>query len=875
MNSHPSTRPPRWAERLLEWLAADHLLEEVQGDLQELFEKRLQTYSLRKARLFYVLDLLKLIHPRLWRKKSSTTSLNPFDMITTYIKIALRHLAKNIGYSFLNMGGLAVGLAVAMLIGLWIWDELSFNKNYANYTQIARVLENQTYNGEIGTLWAAVPPVGNALRAQYGHDFKHVLMASHPQRTILSTGEKKLIKSGYYFEPGVTDMLSLHMLSGTRKGLQELHSILLSQSLAKAFFGGADPVGKVLKMDNNQAVTITGVYEDIPQNADFSNMLFIAPWSLYISSNSWIQQDAWWQNGFQAYVQLADHADIASISAKIRDLKKKAVTGEEAQAKPELFLFPMAKWHLYADFENGISTSGRIQFVWLYGMIGMFVILLACINFINLTTARASIRAKEVGIRKAIGSYRSQLIGQFLSESMVGVAFAFIGSLLLVQLLLPLFNDVAGKQLFMPWTHPGFWLIGIGFSMFTGLLAGSYPAFYLSAFKPVKALKGTFQPGRFAATPRKVLVVVQFTVSIILIIGTLVVFRQVRFAKDRPVGYDRNGLVMIETPTNEIHDHISAVRDELKKAGVIVELSESLNPMTGMSFSASGYDWGGNSSNPELSFGTVYIDHTFGKTVGWQFKEGRDFSRELATDSTGIVLNESAVRQMALQDPVGKTIRQTAYGNTEVYHVLGVIKDMLMESPYEPVTPTIYKINPGKGNFANIRIHPHISASEALGKIEAVFKKYSPSAPFAYTFIDEAYAIKFIEEERVGKLATLFACLAIFISCLGLFGLALFTAQQRIKEIGVRKVLGASVIDVWLLLSKDFVWLVLVALLIAMPVSYLLMSRWLENYTYRSSIGPWIFFLSGIGALLIAVCTVSYQAIKAALNNPVKSLRNE
>jgi ABC-type antimicrobial peptide transport system permease subunit len=441
--------------------------------------------------------------------------------------------------------------------------------------------------------------------------------------------------------------------------------------------------------------------------------------------------------------------------------------------------------------------------------------------------------------------------------------------------MLPFFNEVAGKQISLLWASPFFWLAGISFSLITGLLAGIYPAFYLSSFKPIQVLKGTFQTGTSAVIPRKVLVVVQFTVSITLIIGTLIVYQQVQFGKNRPVGYTREGLIMVETPTEAIHTHFSAIQNELKKEGAITEMSESLNPMTGLSFSANGYDWDGTGAHREVSFGTVYVDHDFGKTVGWQFKEGRDFSREFSTDSSGIVLNETAAAFMGLKDPVGQTIQQNDFNGLKTYRIIGIIKDMVMESPYEPVRQTVYKLNADKGNFVNIRINPAISTREALQKIESIFKKYTPESPFEYRFVDEEYAQKFKDEERISKIASFFAVLAIMISCLGIFGLASFVAQQRVKELGIRKVLGATAFNIWGLLSRDFVVLVLVAYLIAVPVSYYFLSHWLENYSYRTNIAWWVFALAGGSTLLITLLTVSYQSIKAALVNPVDSLRNE
>ena len=493
-------------------------------------------------------------------------------MLSNYFKIAWRSLAKNKVYSAINISGLAVGLAVALLIGLWVWDELSFDQSYKNYDRIAQVMQHQTYNGQVATQVEVPLPIGNELRTRYGGDFKHVVMASWANDHLLTFDDKTFKKTGTYFEPQAPEMLTLKMLRGTRAGLNEPASILLSESVAKAFFGDRDPVGKLMKMDNNSDVNVTGVYEDFPHNSTFRDVLFMAPWELNLSQNPWIKamNNPWRCNCFQTFVQLTKQADFDKVSAKIRDIKVKNIHKEELRYRPAVFLNPMNKWHLYSEFKSGVRTGGRIEFVWLFGSIGVFVLLLACINFMNLSTARSEKRAKEVGIRKAVGSVRSQLVMQFFSESFLVVAVALAVSLLLVQLILPFFNEVADKKLYVPWSNPAFWLLSLGFILATGLVAGSYPSLYLSSFQPVKVLKGTFRVGRLAAIPRKALVVVQFTVSVTLIIGTILVFRQIQFAKNRPVGYRREGLLMIPG-TSEIHNRFTVIRDELKKSGAVAD----------------------------------------------------------------------------------------------------------------------------------------------------------------------------------------------------------------------------------------------------------------------------------------------------------------
>jgi len=794
-------------------------------------------------------------------------------MIKNFLKIAWRNLLSNRVSSFINISGLALGMAVAIQIGLWIYDEVTFNKNFTNYNRIAKVIQNVTNNGEVQT-WNNVPyPLAEELRKNYGSDFKQVIMVSGMGNHILAWDEKKLTKNGAYFEQGATEMFSLKMIRGSRNALRDPSSVLLSASAAKTYFGNEDPINKVMKIDNQLTVKVSGIYEDFPRNSVFADLSFMSTWDLIYNNTDWIKtmSDPWRPNAFTLFVQLNDNADIHKVSLRIRDAKLKKVNPQLAKKKPELFLQPMRNWHLYSEYKNGVNTGGAIQYVWLFGIIGVFVLLLACINFMNLSTARSEKRAREVGIRKTMGSLRSQLVFQFFSESLLTAALAFLLSLVIVMITLPFFNEVADKRMTIPWGDPFFWMLATGFTAITGLVAGSYPSFYLSSFMPVKVLKGTFRAGRFAALPRKILVVLQFTVSVTLIIGTIIVYRQIEFAKNRPIGYNRNGIITIPLITSSIHDHIDVVKEELLKTGAITSVAESGSPTTGIWNSSSGFDWKGKDPNLSIDFGNVNASYDFGKTIGWKIKEGRDFSREFITDSAAFILNESAARFMGLKNPIGEIV--TWFGQR--FTVIGVVNDMIMESPYDEVRPVIFSMTNEGGNVAILRIKPSISAKEALGRIEPVFKRFNPEQPFEYKFADEEYGEKFGNEERIGKLAGFFALLAIAICCLGMFGLTSFVAEQRKKEIGVRKILGASILNVWNLLSRDFLKLVLISFLIAMPVSYYFMHDWLQGYQYHATISWWIFVTAGFCLMLITLLTVSYQAIKAAISNPVRSIRTE
>ena len=794
-------------------------------------------------------------------------------MFKNYLKIAYRNLIRSKGYSAINIGGLAVGMAVAMLIGLWVYEELTFDTYHQHYSRIAQVMQHANFNGKIETQPSNPGQMAPELRNKYGSNFKYVVQSSWTGGHLLSIGNNHITKTGIFFEPDAPEMLTLEMRKGTRAGLKDPYSIMLSASAAQSIFGEEDPMDKTIKLDRNYDVKVTGVYEDLPDNTSFRDVKIMMPWDLWLIQNPWAKnmENPWGSNFSQTFVELADNTDMATVSAKIKNAKLNNVSKEEARYQWAVFLHPMSKWNLYNEFKNGINTGGNIRYVWMFGIIGIFVLLLACINFMNLTTARSEKRAKEVGIRKTVGSLRWQLVKQFFAESYLIVLLAFILSLILVIVLLPAFNDIAGKKIALPWQSPVFWLFTGAFILVTGLLAGSYPALYLSSFQPLKVLKGTFRVGRQASVPRKVLVVVQFTVSVMLIIGTIIVYQQIQHAKNRPIGYTRNGLISLGFEP-EIRQHYEAVRTELKNAGAIEEMAASNSPLTQVWNTNGGFDWEGKDPNMAVDFPNNKVSHEFGKTVQWKIKEGRDFSRDFASDSTAFIINEAAARFLGFKDPVGKILKWENIPFT----IVGVVSDIMQESPFYPVRPTLYHLS-DFGNMFNLvlKLNPEKNVSQSLASIEQVFKRYTPNVPFDYKFVDEDFGGKFRAEERIGKLSSYFAVLAIFISCLGLFGMASFVAEQRTKEIGIRKVLGASILNLWRLLSTEFFLLVLLSCLIAAPIAWYYLNSWLTNYDYRIEMKWQVFALASLTALFITLLTVSFQAIKAALANPVKSLRTE
>jgi putative ABC transport system permease protein len=689
---------------------------------------------------------------------------------------------------------------------------------------------------------------------------------------------------GLYVDSSFPDLFSFRMLKGSREGLVEAKSMMISESLAVTLFGTGDPINRVVRFNNEADLIVTGVFRDFPKNTEFYPLQYFTTWSQCLLENPWIEKRALTdlRNHFlKVYVEIPPGRSFEDVTANIKDALQFDPQDLERKKKEqeELVLYPMSRWHLFPTF----LREGQFQpvvMLKLLGTIGAFVLVLACINFVNMSTARAEKRAKEVGIRKTIGSLRSQLVGQFFCESILVVIFAFVVAIGLTFFVLPGFNEISSKSIEMPLGHAWFWLSSLVFVVFTGMLAGIYPALVLSSFKPVTALKGTFRTGRMAATPRKLLVVFQFSISMVLVAGTVIVYQQIQFAKDRPVGYDREGLITIRERSEDYKGKYALFREELKNTGVVYEVSESMGPMTDIVSGNGGWQWDGMDPNSNPQFGTLAVSHLHGRTVGWRFVKGRDFDVNNVSDSSGLIVNQSALRTMKLDDPIGVPVRWTWWENKNRvldYKIIGVVEDMVMESPYAPAEPTVFYLKGlnGTPNTLNIKINPNVSISDALPKIEAAFKKVVPEVPFIYSFVDDEYAKKFDREQSIGNMASLFAALAIFISCLGLLGLASFIAETRTKEIGIRKVLGATIAGLWRMLSSDFVFLVLIACLAGSAMSYLLMNSWLEKFHYRVEISVWVFVWTALGAVIITLITISYQAISAAMANPVRSLRSE
>ncbi|MEP7141459.1 MAG: ABC transporter permease [Ferruginibacter sp.] len=786
-------------------------------------------------------------------------------MLKNYFKIAFRNLRRSQGFSIINISGLAIGMASAVLILLWIQNELSYDRFHANGDRIYEVYGNNIVGGKIES-GVPTPEIMAPVLKNDVPELEQVSRISWGEEYLLTVGDKTLKAKGNLVDPDFTSMFSFPLVKGdTKTVLSDPLSIVLTERLAKKIFGDDDPVGKIIKVENDENYKVSGILKDLPNNTQF-NFEYLLSYE-HKTMKKYIDSD-WTDVSIRTYVSLKPNTSFDATNAKMKDV---IVQHSGGRAKTTQFLYPLNKLRLYSSFDNGKPVGGLIERVKIFGLIAAFILLIACINFMNLSTARSEKRAREVGIRKVAGAGKQSLVIQFLAESVFIAFIAGILAIIIVQLCLPAFNQLVQKQLFIRYGNIYFWLAGIGFILFTGILAGSYPAFFLSSFKPVFVLKGAFKKVNALVTPRKVLVVLQFTFAIALIICTIVVEQQIKFAQERKTGYDKNnlGYVFIQ---GDIYKNYSIIKDELLNAGVATSVSKTQAPLTQNWSSGISMNWQGKDPDTKIQINRYTEDGDLVKTAGMQLVQGRDIDvKKFPTDSTACLISESAVKAMGFKDPVGQLI----FDDPINWHVVGVTKDFILESPYEPIKPFMVKGPRYGGNVIYIKMNGKNTTAQNLVKAEQIFKKYNPVYPFDFHFTDEEYAQKFNDEKLTSQLASLFAALTIFISCLGLFGLATYMAESRIKEIGVRKILGASVTNIAALLSGDFVKLVVIAILIASPVAWWATGKWLESYYYRVNISWWVFVSAGVTAILIALFTVSFQAIKAAVANPVKSLRTE
>ncbi|MCO4291839.1 ABC transporter permease [Solitalea sp. MAHUQ-68] len=785
-------------------------------------------------------------------------------MLRNYFKIAFRNLLRNKGFSIINISGLAIGMAGAMLILMWIQHEFSYDQFHENKDRIYEMWNRTVFDGKLQS-WGTTPKVlGKTLKQEYP-DIQEVSRVEIRSPFLLIVGDNKVRVKGGFVDPGFLSMFSFPVLKGDAKtALNNVYSIVITEKLAKSLFNDDNPIGKTIKIENKDNFIVTGLVKNPPSNSHFQ-FEYLLPWA-YLTKIGW-DDDYWGNNSTDTYIELKKGVNAATFNAKVRDFTIRHSKGEEQN---ELFIHPLSKLRLYSKFDGKLE-GGRIDLVKIFGILAAFILVIACINFMNLSTARSEKRAKEVGIRKVIGAERTALVRQFLGESILLALIAGVLAIAIVQLFLPVFNSVTEKQLSVQYGNPYFWLFFFSFILFTGMLAGSYPAFYLSAFQPVRVLKGTLKAVHTSFNPRKVLVITQFTIAIILIISTLFIRRQIQYSQERETGYSKDNLIY-HFLTEDLEKNYPVIKEELLSSGTAISVCKTSAPITQGFSNSWGFEWKGKDPKQKIIFNRFCVDDDLTKTIGLKIIQGRDINlKEFPTDSTACILSESAARIMGFKDPVGQIVKDNGID----WHVVGVIKDFVLQSPFENTEPMVIEGAKGWFNVIHIKLNPANSTAQNIKAAEQIFKKHNFQFPFEYQFIDQEYAQKFNDAQRTSKLITIFAMLTIIISCMGLFGLATYMAENRTKEIGVRKVLGASVINITALLSKDFLKLIVIAILIASPIAYWAMSKWLQTFSYHINMQWWIFIASGIVSLFIAFSTVSYQAIKAAMANPVKSLRTE
>ncbi|HXB32432.1 MAG TPA: ABC transporter permease [Puia sp.] len=792
-------------------------------------------------------------------------------MLRNHLTTTIRSWRKNPGHSILNITGLALGIACAALIFLWVEDELNWDSQVPDRNRIYMVRMNMPVQGQISSytqVTAMLGPAADKNIPGIQHTFRY-----DTDRRLFTVGDKTLYEDGTYADSGFFDITKIPFLKGSPHGcLRAPHSIVITASTARKFFGDEDPMGKSMRMNNKTNYIVTGVVPDFPNNYSLG-FHWLTAFDDYIVEQPWLS--GWPNFGRPLVVQLEQGADPGAVATRLTAMLRPK---DKEYAQTRMLLWPMKEWHLYSNFTNGKPDGGQIKFVKLFSLIASIILLIACINFMNLATARAGKRAREVGVRKTLGALRGSLVSRFIAEALLLSFLAVMLAVLVVYLTLPGFNNLVSKQLtfnpFQPVHLAG--LIGIG--ILCGLLSGSYPAFYLSAFNPVMVLKGSKgSPRGSAGFIRKALVTTQFVASIILIICTIIIYQQIRHIENRDLGIDKQNLAYIDVQ-GKMGERYEAIRDQLLRTGVLDHVALSFSPPLNMwqGTSNTNFKWEGDDITTKLFLSTEPISPGYLATMGMKIKEGRDFYPNAIVDTNSILINESLARIMGKAGKLGSQVISDM--STRPMTVVGIVRDFVFADMYAAPGPAAFYCNPAFFPYyysLNLRLKPGINVPIAVDKITAVIKAENPGYPVEVKFVDAEFQNHFESETRIGELAALFATLAIFISCLGLFGLAAYTAEQRTKELGIRKVLGASVPSLAGLLSREFLQLVLLSCLVAFPLSWWAMSNWLADYPYHTAIHWWVFAAAGIGALLIALCTVIGQALKAALANPVKTLRSE
>lgn len=793
-------------------------------------------------------------------------------MWKNHVLITLRNLKKNKAFSFINILGLSLGMACSLLILLWVQDERSVDNLQANGDRLYIVYERQYIDGKTDGGYYTPGVLANEMKRtipEIERASGFAWQADSPDRLTFQAGNKILKFDGCYADSDYFQMVSYPLIKGRpATALNTPVSLCISNKMAKAFFGTADAaIGKTIRYENRKDLTVTAVFDDLPKNVS-AKFDFLINWSSFLDDNAWAKE--WGNNGPNTLIMLRAGANPQLVEGRIKKFLDNYNKEQSKSFRIELGMQPLREMYLYSHFKNGEITGGRMEYVRLFSIVAIFILLIACINFMNLTTARSARRAKEIGIRKVSGAMRPALIRQFLTEAMMVTLLAVLLALVIVVALLPFFNQLTGKQIIFPYSSFYFWLSLAGLTLITGFVSGSYPAIFLSSFKPIAVLKGKIQFSSSSSFLRKGLVVFQFILSIILITGTIIISQQINYIQRTNLGYDRENLVYLSVEGNlaekyQVFKQAALHAPGIKMVSLIGEQPTSIGSNTG------GVQWDGKDPNTTPLFINTAIGLDFVKTMNLQLTEGRDFSKDFASDTASYLINESALKIIGYKDPIGKPL--TFWGIKG--RITGVLKDFHFSSLHDPIKPLILRYGE-KDTWGNILVRTEAGKTkQALVSLEKICKTLNPQFPFTYSFADEEYQKLYMSEQIISKLSNYFAFLGIFISCLGLLGLVIFTAEHRTKEFGIRKVLGASVASLFALLSKEFILLVFIALIIASPLAWWAMQAWMQDFAYRAPIGLWIFAVAGLLAIGIALLTVSFQAIKAAVANPVKSLHTE
>jgi putative ABC transport system permease protein len=789
-------------------------------------------------------------------------------MFRLNLKIALRSLWKNKGFTLINVGGLSIGLASCMILLLYVNYEWGYDKQFKHHENTYVVYQNSPSSGKVFS-WAWTP---NVMAEEVREKIPGVVWASHstyPSSKLISYDDKKIKDAGVFADPSFVKILNYQFLKGNPDAvLKNVNSIVITKSFSEKLFGSEDPINKIVKLNNTEVLTVEAVIEDVPVNSSIQ-FQYLMPWSLFEKMEPWVRNGNWGNNMCLTLVQLKSQADFDQANAQMTDIYQR----NQKEVTSKALLFPLDKWHLYDDFENGQSVGGKIDQLKIFMLLAVCILMIACVNFMNLSTASSEKRAKEVGVRKAIGSTRKSLIGQFLLESLILAMMSTILAVLLTEIALPYFNQLLNLQLVIQYNDWMFWLTLTGLMIFTGLIAGSYPALYLSSFEPVKVLKGLNITIGNAVSIRKILVVFQFVFAVCMIICTAIIYQQLTFIKNKPIGYDKNNLLQLAVEGNlENENKLNLLKDNLLKSGAASSVSFFSRDISEGGNNTVDVSWPGKDLKQDILFNQRGAGYDFIKTIGTELIAGREFSVQFPNDSTHMMLNESAVKAMSLKDPIGKQIKW----NEKTFTVIGVVKDFVVESAYQKVAPMMfYPVKYSGAAIVLIRLDPSANLESSLTKIDQNVLEIEPNFPVDRKFVDESFALKFKNEQLLGTLSNWFGGFAIFISCLGLLGLALFIAEQRKREISIRKVLGASTVNILTLLNKDFIKLVAIANVIAFPLAYIMASRWLSGFEYRVSISVLPFVLAIGLSLLIAILTVSMQSVKVAKANPIDALKYE